>query len=175
MDCRNQLIGVVFKMCWWHPDSKTAILVASAKVRTTEHTRGCNIGGNKTEPVRCGYGPQQALHHLFIFLCGVPSLSLHSSISPLALADSLFGRHGPVIHSACQSWQQNWDHTCWRSRAGRTWAQSICDIADSAGHRDDPTVKGQGFSPRLVLTATFTLLKEKFDILIFIVIDNIQA
>lgn len=57
----------------------------------------------------------------------------------------------------------------------RASVTSLKALRCSAGHQDDPTVKGQGLSPRLALTATFTLLKGKFDILIFIVIEDIQA
>lgn len=84
-----------------------------------------------------------------------PSLWCSLSSPPLihllpALADSLFGPHSPVIHSACQSWQQTWEHTAVCGQEGPAVRVSVTPVRArrcSMGHKVDPMVKGQGFRP----------------------------
>lgn len=84
-----------------------------------------------------------------------PSLWCSLSSPPLihllpALADSLFGPNSPVIHSACQSWQQIWDHAAVCGQEGPAVRVSVTSLKTrraSVGHKVGPTVKGQGFRP----------------------------
>lgn len=116
-----------------------------AKVRTTEHSWKMRHWWQHNRPAATTSTPSSLHPSLW---CSLSSpLLIH--LLP-ALADSLFGPHSPVIHSACQSWQQTWDQAAVCRQEGP--AVRVCVTSPKApgclvGHKVDPSLEGQGFRP----------------------------